>query len=480
MEQRDEYRVRLDKYERWVASNKAYPNMIVDRVWMKECQLDAEAVDEKVWHVAGRVMLRRDMGKACFMTLEDVSGRLQLYARLDVLGEDVFSALVDVDLGDIIEASGTLFLTKTGETTLRLAAFGLLSKSLNPFPDKFHGISDRELCYRQRYVDLMVNPQTRERFLKRVLMVDVMRGFLKNLSFVEVETPMLHALAGGAMAKPFVTHHNALDMELFLRIAPELHLKRLLVGGFERVFEINRNFRNEGLSTRHNPEFTMIEFYQAYARVDDMINLTETLLREIVLKVCGCLQLTYQGNAIDFEAPFCVMTLVESITVFYPDLDINNEKHVRDWLKDHQLPDDGQSLDHLHLVIFEEMIESRLIQPTFITQYPTSVSPLARRSDDNPNVVDRFELFIAGYEVANAFSELNDPVDQAARFKAQMVEKAGGADETMPYDDDYVNALSYGMPPAAGEGIGIDRLAMILTDAASIRDVILFPLMRPH
>lgn len=469
----DEHQVRLTKYKNWQETNAIYPNTIKNRVMTDMCLIDSQ----ETYCIAGRIMLMRDMGKTCFVTIEDASGKLQLYARKDLL--ENYEQFITLDLGDIIEAHGQVFVTKSGEKTLRLSFFRLLSKSLMPFPDKFHGVNDRELCYRQRYLDLMVNPSTKERFLKRVAIIDSIRAFLKDHSFLEVETPMLHTLAGGALAKPFITHHNALGMELFLRIAPELHLKRLLVGGFERVFEINRNFRNEGLSTRHNPEFTMLEFYQAYATCDDMINFTQALLKDIVAKVSGSLMVNYQGHTIDFSLGFRVITMLDAVREVHPDLDLMNIEAVRSWLLKHQFDYSGDSLDKLHLELFEKTVEHTLIQPTFITAYPTSISPLARRNDDNPDIVDRFELFIAGYEVANAFSELNDPIDQANRFEQQMLAKSEGAEETMPYDDDYIQALSYAMPPAAGEGIGIDRLTMILTNAGSIKDVILFPHMRP-
>lgn len=477
MNDRDERQVRLEKCEDWLASGRAYPNDMKGRVSIRVCLEAGVGSDEH--RLAGRVMLKRDMGKSCFLTLEDASGRMQLYARQDVLG-DVFERLVlALDLGDVIDVRGTVFMTKTQELTLRVTEMRLLAKSLNPFPDKFHGVTDRELCYRQRYVDLMVNPETRQRFLKRSALIEAVRAFLRDRAYLEVETPMLHPLAGGALARPFTTHHHALDMELFLRIAPELYLKRLLVGGFERVFEINRNFRNEGMSTRHNPEFTMIEFYQAYATVEDMLVLTEELMRSVVLSVCGSLQISYQGRALDFSKPFKKISLIDAVDAYAPELAACSDQALRAWLADRDLDHTGATRMHLYLEVFEKLIEKDLFEPTFVVCYPTVVSPLARCNDQDPSFVDRFEFFMGGYEVANAFSELNDPLDQARRFEAQMRAKIEGAEETMPYDEDYIQALSYGMPPAAGEGIGIDRLAMILTDAASIKDVILFPHMKP-
>jgi len=479
---RDEHHVRLKKQQEWVNSGHAYPNDIDKRVWVSVCHahvLREDGEDDTHFCIAGRIMLKRDMGKAVFMTLEDVTGRLQIYAQKQNIGEEQYAALVDYDLGDIITCTGSLFTTRTGERTLTVQEHTLLVKSIIPFPDKFHGIADREMCYRKRYVDMMVNPSTRERFLLRSRMIDAIRSYLNRHHFLEVETPMLQVLAGGAQAQPFVTHHNALDMTLFLRIAPELYLKRLVVGGFERVFEINRNFRNEGLSTRHNPEFTMLEFYQAYARVDDMMVITEELLKEVVFALHGNYVVEYQGENIDFSKPFKVLSLKNAIALYHPDVDIDDAHKLRLWLQEKGYDDTGETLHHMHLEIFEKSIESQLIQPTFITEYPTAISPLARQNDHNKDIVDRFELFIGGYEIANAFSELNDPLEQAQRFEEQMQAKAQGDQETMPYDADYINALSYGLPPTAGEGIGIDRLAMILTNAASIKDVILFPHMRP-
>ncbi len=434
--------------------------------------------------VAGRMMLRRLMGKASFVHLQDVSGQIQLYVRQEEVTPEVYEAFKQWDLGDIVGAEGVLFKTKTGELSIKVKKIMLLTKAIRPLPDKFHGLADQEICYRQRYLDLIANAATRSRFIMRANITDVIRQFLKARNFLEVETPMMQVLFGGAAAKPFVTHHHALDMPLFLRIAPELYLKRLVVGGFERVFEINRNFRNEGLSTRHNPEFTMVEFYQAYADYRDLMDLTEDLFRELATTVLGSLQFSYQTIALDFSQPFHRLSLTDAILKYNPTL-TNASIATRDaaekvaqQLDIAVLPSFG--LGKIQVEIFEKTVEHQLLQPTFITGYPAETSPLARRNDDNPDITDRFELFVAGRELANGFSELNDPDDQAERFQQQMVEKAAGNEESMPYDADYITALEYGMPPTAGEGIGIDRLVMLLTDAPSIRDVILFPHLRPR
>jgi lysyl-tRNA synthetase class 2 len=434
--------------------------------------------------VAGRMMLKRVMGKACFATLQDMSGRIQLYVTLDGVGAGTLDAFKHWDLGDIVGATGTLFKTKTGELSVKCDSVRLLAKALRPLPEKFHGLTDTEQKYRQRYVDLITNPPSRDVFVKRSQIVQAIRQFFVDRGFLEVETPMMHPIPGGAAARPFVTHHNALDMELYLRIAPELYLKRLVVGGLEKVFEINRNFRNEGMSTRHNPEFTMLEFYEAYRDYRDLMDLTEELLREVAQKVLGTTVVTYQGETIDLGAPFARLTMAEAIHRFnpvYPLSDLADPDYLRGALAPFDVavyPTDGVGL--LQLKLFEATTEEKLVQPTFIVAHPTDVSPLARASEANPAVTDRFELFITRREIANGFSELNDPEDQAARFNAQVQAKEAGDEEAMYYDADYIRALEHGLPPTAGEGIGIDRLVMLLTDAASIRDVILFPQMKPE
>lgn len=445
-----------------------------------EPELEANPVKIKV---AGRIMTRRLMGKASFVHLQDMSGRIQLYIREDEVTPEVYQQFLQWDLGDIIGVTGKLFKTKTGELSVRAAQIVLLTKSLRPLPDKYHGLTDQELRYRQRYLDLLVNEETRQTFLVRTKIIDGIRDFLKAKDFLEVETPMMQVLAGGAAARPFITHHNVLDMPLYLRISPELYLKRLVVGGFERVFEINRNFRNEGLSIRHNPEFTMIEFYQAYADYHDLMNLTEELMRKLAQDILGKLTFSYGEYEMDISKPFIRMTLLDSILHFNSNLtlaDLSSIEKIKKIANQLQIPlQENHGLGKIQTEIFEKTVEHQLIQPTFITEYPAEVSPLARRNDDNHFITDRFELFIAGREIANGFSELNDAEDQAERFRAQMVDKEAGNLEAMPYDEDYVTALEYGMPPTAGEGIGIDRLVMLLTNSPSIRDVILFPHMRP-
>ncbi len=434
--------------------------------------------------VAGRMMLKRVMGKASFATLQDMSGRIQLYVTNDVTGESVHAAFKHWDLGDILGAEGTLFKTKTGELTIKVSAVRLLSKSLRPLPEKFHGLADQEQKYRQRYLDLITNPESQRVFKARSGIIQAIREFFVARGYLEVETPMMQPIPGGAAARPFVTHHNALDMELYLRIAPELYLKRLVVGGIERVFEINRNFRNEGMSTRHNPEFTMLEFYEAYQDYHYLMDLTEELLRGLAQKMNGGTTLTYQGESIDLGKPFDRLTMAEAIAKYNPGYSLHGLSKIEtlrgalENFKAEVFPTDGLGL--LQLKLFEQTTEDKLIQPTFIIAHPTDVSPLARSNDKNPAVTDRFELFITGRELANGFSELNDPEDQAARFQQQAQAKEAGDEEAMYYDADYVRALEYGLPPTAGEGIGIDRLVMLFTDSPSIRDVILFPQMRPE
>jgi len=441
--------------------------------------LEAMAVEVQL---AGRMMLKRVMGKASFATLQDMSGRLQIYVSNDVTGLDAHEAFKHWDLGDILGVTGTLFKTGKGELTVNAKSIRLLTKSLRPLPEKFHGLTDTEQKYRQRYLDLITNDDTRQTFIRRSKIVQAIREFMSGHDFLEVETPMMHPIPGGASAKPFTTHHNALDMELFLRIAPELYLKRLVVGGLERVFEINRNFRNEGLSTRHNPEFTMMEFYQAYQDYNGLMDFVEQLLREVAVKTTGAAAVNYQGTVIDLGQPFARLTALQATVKYNPELagkPLDDIAFVREELARRKIPfrkNDG--LGGLQLTLFEETTEHQLIQPTYIIDYPVETSPLARASDARPEITERFELYIAGREVANGFSELNDPEDQAARFQKQVEAKEAGDEEAMYYDADYIRALEHGLPPTGGCGIGIDRFVMLLTDSASIRDVILFPQMR--
>ncbi|MFD0667646.1 lysine--tRNA ligase [Ramlibacter sp. MAHUQ-53] len=434
--------------------------------------------------IAGRMMLKRVMGKASFATLQDVSGRLQIYVTRDSVGEEVYAAFKHWDLGDIVACEGKLFKTRTGELSVHASSVRLLTKSLRPMPDKFHGVADQEVKYRQRYVDLMTDEDARKRFVARSRAITGIREFMVQHHFLEVETPMLHPIPGGANARPFITHHNALEQEMFLRIAPELYLKRLIVGGFERVFEINRNFRNEGISVRHNPEFTMMEFYAAYWNYRDLMDFTEALIRDAAMKAAGTLQLTYAGKPVDLAEPFQRLTIREAIAKY---TEAGAGADDREWLipalkklglseEKHRLS--TRSLASLQVLYFEETVEEKLWQPTFIMEHPTEISPLARANDQRPEVTERFELYITGREFGNGFSELNDAEDQAARFMAQVDAKDAGDDEAMFFDHDFVRALEYGMPPTGGCGIGIDRLMMLLTDSPSIRDVILFPALR--
>ena len=432
--------------------------------------------------VAGRMMTRRLMGKASFTHLRDGSGDIQIYVRRDDLPEGQYAAFKRLDLGDIVAVEGVVFRTRTGELSVKARSVRLLVKSLQPLPEKYHGLADVETRYRRRYVDLIVSERSREVFRARSRTVDCIRRFFIDRGFLEVETPMMHPIPGGAVARPFVTHHNALDADLYLRVAPELYLKRLVVGGFERVFEINRNFRNEGVSTQHNPEFTMLEFYQAYADYVEMMDLTEDLVRGAARAVCGTAQIEYQGEAIDLGTPFRRLSMADAILECNPTLDAS------DLESDDRVGEHARSVGvtieqhygrgKLWQQIFEKTVEDRLRQPTFITAHPMEVSPLSRANDENPFLTDRFELFIAGREIANGFSELNDPEDQAARFRRQVETRDAGDDEAMWFDDDYIRALEYGLPPTGGQGLGIDRLVMLLTDSASIRDVLLFPYMR--
>ncbi len=434
--------------------------------------------------IAGRMMTRRIMGKATFCHIQDMSGQIQLYIQRSSLPEGFYNQQFKKwDIGDILGAEGVLFKTRTGELSVKVDNLRLLTKALRPLPEKFHGLTDQETRYRQRYLDLIMNDVARDTFRMRSRIITFIRNFLVERDFLEVETPMMQAIPGGATARPFTTYHNALDMSLFLRVAPELYLKRLVVGGFEKVFEINRNFRNEGLSTRHNPEFTMLEFYQAYAEYTDLMNLTETMIRSLAETVLGSTSVTYQGQQYDFGKPFQRMTVVESILHCNPNLkpdDIADLEQARSVAARLDIPlKESYGLGKVQIEIFEKTVENRLMDPTFITAYPVEVSPLARRSDDDPHVTDRFEFFVGGREIANGFTELNDAEDQAERFRKQVEEKEAGDLEAMHFDADYITALEHGMPPTAGEGIGIDRLVMLFTDSPSIRDVLLFPHMRP-
>ncbi len=482
---------RRAKLAEWRSSGQAYPNDFrrentagrLDELYGAKAREELEALPIEV-RVAGRIMLKRVMGKASFATIQDLSGRIQLYVTRDGIGEAVYDDFKRWDLGDIVGAVGTLMKTKTGELTIQCAEIRLLAKALRPLPEKFHGLADVEQKYRQRYLDLMTNEQTRFTFVARSRMIASIRHYMTEHGFLEVETPMMHPIPGGASAKPFTTHHNALDMQLFLRIAPELYLKRLVVGGFEKVFEINRNFRNEGLSPRHNPEFTMMEFYEAYADYKSLMNFTEGLIRQAAREALGMEVFDYQGRTLDLSKPFRRMTTVEAIHYHHPGYSVANLNDAG-WLR-HKLADlkvevkPNAGLGTLQMQLFEETTEAELWEPTFIIDYPTEVSPLARRSDSNPDVTERFELYIVGREIANGFSELNDPEDQAARFLEQAKAKEAGDEEAMYYDADYIRALEYGLPPTGGCGIGIDRLVMLLTDSPAIRDVILFPQMRPE
>lgn len=480
---------RKEKLAAWRESGKAYPNAfrrdsLAAELHKKYNELSKEELAEKQIPVkiAGRMMTRRTMGKAAFAHLQDMSGKIQVYLKKSELPEGLFDAFAHWDIGDIIAIEGVMFKTKTGELSVHASNIELLTKALRPLPDKFHGLADQEKRYRQRYVDLIANENTRKTFLIRSKTVDAIRHYLFEHSYIEAETPMMHVLPGGAVAKPFKTFHNSLSMDLYLRVAPELYLKRLVVGGFERVFEINRNFRNEGLSTRHNPEFTMLEFYQAYADYHDLMDLTEDMFRHITEAVLGSTQFTYQGEAYDFSKPFDRITVKEAILKFNSDIkpedleDFDKMKQIAQRLEIPIEPNYG--LGKLQVEIYEKTAEHQIKQPTFVTEHPAETSPLARRNDNNSFITDRAELLIAGRELANIFSELNDPEDQAQRFHEQLKAKDAGDEEAMHFDDDYIRALEYGLPPTAGEGIGIDRLVMLLTDSPSIRDVILFPHMR--
>ena len=479
---------RREKLAQWRAAGRAFPNDFarentagkLDELYAGKDPETLEATPVEV-KVAGRVMLKRIMGKASFVTIQDLSGKLQLYIGRDAVGEETYADFKRWDIGDIVGCIGTLFKTKTGELTVKAETLRLLTKSLRPLPDKFHGLTDTESRYRQRYIDLIMSEESRFTFVARSRLVQSIRNYMCGHGFLEVETPMMHPIPGGAAAKPFMTHHNALDMALYLRIAPELYLKRLVVGGFEKVFEINRNFRNEGLSPRHNPEFTMMEFYEAYANYRTLMDFTEGLIRQAAREALGSETFVYQGRTLDFSKPFARLTITGAIRKYHPGF---TETQLADpaWLAQ-KIADFGEKvkpggLGSLQLQLFEASAEAELWEPVFIIDYPVEVSPLARASDDNPDITERFELFIAGREIANGFSELNDPEDQAARFRAQAAAKEAGDEEAMYYDADYIRALEIGLPPTGGCGIGIDRLAMLLTDSPAIRDVILFPQMR--
>ncbi|WP_263771398.1 lysine--tRNA ligase [Propionivibrio soli] len=482
---------RRAKLAEWRATGKAYPNdferenisgKIIELYDSKTSEeLEANPVEVKV---AGRIMLKRVMGKASFITISDVGGRIQIYVARDKVGEEEYAAFKRWDIGDIVGVVGPLFRTKTNELTVQANDIRLLSKSLRPLPEKFHGLTDQEQKYRMRHLDLIMNEQSRFTFVARSRIVQSIRNYMCSHGFLEVETPMMHPIPGGASARPFMTHHNALDMPLYLRIAPELYLKKLVVGGFEKVFELNRNFRNEGMSPRHNPEFTMMEFYEAYSEYHKLMDFTEGVLRHSAREALGAEVFEYQGRTLDLSKPFDRLTMVEAIMKYRPQYTLE-QLNDADWLRQRLTAmkvelKPGMGLGTLQLLMFEETTEADLWDPTFIIDYPAEISPLARSSDANPEITERFELFIVGREIANGFSELNDPEDQAERFMAQAKAKDAGDEEAMYYDADYIRALEYGLPPTGGCGIGIDRLVMLLTDSPNIRDVILFPQMRPE
>lgn len=493
-EQQDEHRLIADrraKLDELREGGNAYPNDFRADAWAADLhrehgdkdneQLESENIRVSV---AGRMMAKRVMGKASFAKIQDTTGQIQLFVQRDALPDGVYRAFKSWDVGDILAGSGTLFRTRMGELSVRVDELRILTKSLRPLPEKFHGLSDQETRYRQRYLDLIVNEHSREVFRKRSMIIRCIRDFMDDRDFLEVETPMMQHIPGGAAARPFVTHHNALDLDLYLRVAPELFLKRLVVGGFERVYEINRNFRNEGVSTRHNPEFTMLEFYQAYADFEDFMAMTEDLMRQLADRVLGMRRFSYQGVEVDLDSTFERLSLRDALLRYNPELEpavLDDDSRLQAYCREHGIePQDGWGRGKLQLELFEKTVEDHLTGPVFITHYPIEVSPLSRRNEQNPDVADRFEFFLAGRELANGFSELNDAEDQAARFREQAEQKESGDDEAMAYDADYIRALEYGMPPAAGEGVGIDRLVMLLTDSPSIRDVLLFPYMRPE
>ena len=483
--------LRREKLHTLQQAGNAYPNDFRRDAFAGDLQdaygeFDKESLAEKKAQVkvVGRMMLKRNMGKASFATIQDVSGQIQLYINNQGVGEETHEAFKHWDLGDIIACEGEVMKTNHGELTVRASSLRLLTKSLRPLPDKHKGLADQEAKYRQRYVDLITNAESRDTFIKRSQIVQTVRNFMAAERYLEVETPMMHTIPGGATAKPFVTHHNTLDMDLYLRVAPELYLKRLVIGGLERVYEINRNFRNEGMSTRHNPEFTMMEFYEAFCTYERMMEMTEGVIRAAAIAACGSAKISYNGREVDLESPFERLTILEAIQKYNPQY-THEQLHDEAWLKQ-EIVKHGEKIPpapgigSLQLALFEGCAEGKLWNPTFIIDYPIEVSPLARASDSKPGLTDRFELFVVGRELANGYSELNDPEDQAARFKAQVAQKDAGDDEAMHYDADYIRAMEYGLPPTGGCGIGLDRLVMLLTDAPSIRDVILFPQMRPE
>jgi lysyl-tRNA synthetase class 2 len=489
MEDRDLLKIRREKIEALGASGiELYPNdakvtHLSRPLHEAYGQMDNDALEKVAerFSIAGRVMAIRNFGKGAFLSVQDRKGRIQVFIRKDKVGDETFSLFKAVDVGDMVHLSGKVFKTRTGELTIEAEGFRLLTKCLRPLPEKWHGLTDVEIRYRQRYIDLIVNPKVREVFEARSRIIQHIRAFLHDRDFLEVETPMMQPMAGGAMAKPFKTHHNALGQDLYLRIAPELYLKRLVVGGMERVFELNRNFRNEGISTLHNPEFTMMEFYMAYATYEDLMALTEELVTGLVREIFGTLTMTYQGAELDFTPPWRRLSVKEAL-IQYAGLDPaaleDRQKALQEAEKRGILFEGNQPLGKVLMGIFDEVVEPKLIQPAFITHYPLEVSPLSRKNSKDPRIVDRFELYIHGREIANAFSELNDPADQKMRFLMQLEQREAGDEEAHGMDEDYITALEYGMPPTAGEGIGIDRLVMLLTDSPSIRDVILFPHMR--
>lgn len=455
----------LDKYSTWDVT-----------------QLEEKEAETKIV-VAGRIMALRSFGRVTFFHMQDQSGQIQVYAQQELLGKEAYQFFKKFDVGDIVGVGGTLFRTKTDELTIKAEYVRLLSKSMRPLPEKYHGLKDVETRYRQRYVDLIVTPKSRMIFERRTAIVRFLRNFLDARGFMEVETPMMQAVPGGAAARPFITHHNALNIPLYMRIAPELYLKRLLVGGFEKVYEINRNFRNEGVDTTHNPEFTMLEFYWAYARFQDLMDLTEELFSSLALEITGSTGVEYNGHRIELAAPWKRVRFHDSLMEIGGLKAEDFETQKRALATARQLGEsvpEGESLGKIQARLFDTLVEPKLIQPHFIYHYPTEISPLSRKNDENENITDRFELFICGQEISNAFSELNDPVDQRRRFEAQVREKVAGDEEAHNMDEDYIRALEYGMPPAAGQGIGIDRLVMLLTDSPSIREVIFFPLLRPE
>lgn len=486
----NEFEVRAAKLDALRQTGNAFPNTFKRDHYSADLHAEfddkdkeeVDAVAKKV-KIAGRVITKRQMGKASFITLQDAKGRIQAYLAKNTLSDESYQYFLDyTDLGDIVAVEGEVFKTKVGELSVRATGFQILTKALRPLPDKFHGLADTEIRYRQRYLDLISNEESRNTFIMRSKLISAIRRYLVDHGFIEVETPMLQSIAGGAAARPFITHHNALDMDMYLRIAPELYLKRLVVGGLERVFELNRSFRNEGVSVRHNPEFTMLEFYQAYANYFDLMNTVEDLLSKLAVELLGTTDVPYGEHVFNFAGPYQRLTMVEAICKYAPHItpeQVMDEAQCEALLKSYGV-DREKSWGHGRCIseLFELTAEKHLIQPTFIYRYPIEISPLARRSDDNPFFTDRFEFFIGGREIGNGYSELNDAQDQAQRFQAQMDAKALGDDEAMDYDEDFVHALEQAMPPTAGQGLGIDRLAMIFTNSSSIRDVILFPAMK--